>query len=219
MNKKKVSLRIAAGFLLAALSMAAGGTGAAILHSLTLENPLKTPDVEGGVEEELEEGKKVSFENKGEADVFLRVSWAETWEAADGTVLPNVAKSADGETVRPASPVWANREKWDQTSSDGWIYYKKVLPGTASGRADRNTGYLIEDVEFVSLNELPDQRYRDAEYSLHVVMEIVQASGEWEVSRDAAQKLFGKEIAHSGTWEGDGKYDCIITWKEPGTQG
>ncbi|HIT42224.1 MAG TPA: hypothetical protein IAB60_09060, partial [Candidatus Caccovicinus merdipullorum] len=61
--------------ILLIFAMAVGFTGATVLHSLTLENPIKTPTTDGGITEKLDNNaKKVSFTNNGEADVFLRVA-------------------------------------------------------------------------------------------------------------------------------------------------
>ena len=75
MDKRKVLSKLLPMIVLVSLSIAAGVTGAAVIHSMQLENPIKTPVVEGGVTENLDQGaKEVSFTNNGEADVFLRVA-------------------------------------------------------------------------------------------------------------------------------------------------
>ena len=90
MDKRKVLSKLLPIIVLISVSIAAGVTGATVIHSMQLENPIKTPVVEGGVTENLDQGaKEVSFTNNGEADVFLRVAFAQSWVAQDGTVLPN----------------------------------------------------------------------------------------------------------------------------------
>jgi len=76
MDKRKVLSKLLPMIVLVSLSIAAGVTGAAVIHSMQLENPIKTPVVEGGITENLDQGaKEVSFTNNGEADVFLRVAF------------------------------------------------------------------------------------------------------------------------------------------------
>ena len=82
---KTINLKKCLPVLLIAAAMVVGVTGATVIHKLTMENPIKTPTVEGGIPEDLENGaKKVAFVNDGEADVFLRVAFSETWTAKDG---------------------------------------------------------------------------------------------------------------------------------------
>lgn len=206
--------------LLAAAALIVGVTSAAVIHKLTMENPIKTPTVEGSIEEELTNGaKKVAFQNKGEADVFLRVAFSETWTAKDGTILPNKTKltSEANEPQSVANPNWLT-DDWETGRGDGWYYYKKVLPGSRSGQPEgkRSTGLLVDEVVFEDLTEIPDSRYKDAKYELHFVMEIVQASDDWPVSRDAVKELFGIDLGGSAPsdWSSK-KYDAVITWPMP----
>ena len=70
MDKRKVLSKLLPMIVLVSLSIAAGVTGAAVIHSMQLENPIKTPVVEGGITEKLDQGaKEVSFTNNGEAAV------------------------------------------------------------------------------------------------------------------------------------------------------
>lgn len=216
--KKRALMRMLLMMLLFAVFMAVGATGATILHELRLENPIRTPTVEGSIPEDLERGaKKVAFSNDGEADVFLRVTYAETWTARDGTILPNTTKDRNGNEVVPAAPNW-NTEKWYTNSADGWYYYKNVLPGTAAAKtaAERNTGLLVDGVQFLTTEQfadLPDTRYKDADYQLHFTMEIVQASDDWSnVSVPAVRQMFHKELgAEPAGWAAK-KYEAVIDW-------
>lgn len=216
--------------LLAALSVAAGVTGAAILHSLTLKNPIKTPSVEGEPEEILGDTKKVRFVNNGEADVFLRAVYTESWVYQDGQgetiLLPNLAEKTDGSLVRAAQPKLQDMDNWYTESDDGWWYYKKILPGTLSGKKedDLKTNWLVDGVALpsedggadstVKWSELQDERYRDASYQLHFTMEVVQASGDPAVSEAAVLELFHKVIDIDGDWGTDGKYQYEIGWTQ-----
>ncbi len=48
MDKRKVLSKLLPMIVLVSVSIAAGVTGAAVIHSMQLENPIKTPVVEGG---------------------------------------------------------------------------------------------------------------------------------------------------------------------------
>lgn len=204
--------------ILLIFAMAVGFTGATVLHSLTLENPIKTPTTDGGITEELDNNaKKVSFTNNGEADVFLRVACTETWilesnGEGEDIILPNQAIAEDGQSVSVAEPVWQGitDDSWT-LGSDGWYYYKKVLPGSKSGEENRNTGLLVDGVKF-NLGEIEDERYQKAKYQLHFTMEVVQASDDTAVSKAAVKKLFNKELDLSGAWGEKGKYGYSISW-------
>lgn len=208
--------------LLLAASMAIGVTGASVLHTMTLENPIKTPPVQGVVEEDLSNtGKKVQFVNTGEADVFLRIGYTETWIWTDKenkntkVILPNTAEKTDGTKIAVATPNW-NKEDWETGSEDGWYYYKHVLPGSVSEKSEskRKTPLLVEDVAF-DTSKLKDERYKNAEYKLHFTMEVVQASDDIQVSKYAVEELFIKDVGIPADWDktnGNDKYSCTITW-------
>ena len=206
--------------ILLIFAMAVGFTGATVLHSLTLENPIKTPTTDGGITEELNNNaKKVSFTNNGEADVFLRVACTETWilesnGEGEDIILPNQAIAEDGQSVSVAKPVWQGITDGSWTlGSDGWYYYNKILPGSKSGERNRNTGFLVNDVNF-NLGVIEDERYQKAKYQLHFTMEVVQASDDTEVSEAAVEKLFNKVLDLSGAWGEKGKYGYSISWPQ-----
>ena len=98
--------------ILLIFAMAVGFTGATVLHSLTLENPIKTPTTDGGITEELDNNaKKVSFTNNGEADVFLRVACTDTWilesnGEGEDIILTNQAIATDAQSEAVADQVW-----------------------------------------------------------------------------------------------------------------
>lgn len=199
--------------ILMAAAMAVGVTSATVIHKLTMENPVKTPTVEGSIPEEMDP-KQAQFQNDGEADVFLRVAYSETWTDKDGMILPNQAAKKDGTLVAVATPQW-DWENWTVGEDDGWHYYNFVLPGSKSGKAEgeRKTNQVVNGVDFVSFDELADTRYQDAKYEIHFVMEIVQASDDWEVSQDAVKEMFGLTLAEPAGWQTD-KYQAVIDWLE-----
>lgn len=199
--------------ILMAAAMAVGVTSATVIHKLTMENPVKTPTVEGYIPETMDP-KQAQFQNDGEADVFLRVAYSETWTDKNGMILPNQAIKKDGTSVAVATPVW-NWDGWTANTDDGWYYYSQVLPGSKSGKAEaqRKTNQVVNGVDFVSFDELADTRYQDAKYEIHFVMEIVQASDDWEVSQDAVKEMFGLTLAEPAGWQTD-KYQAVIGWPE-----
>lgn len=197
--------------ILMAAAMAVGVTSATVIHKLTMENPVKTPTVEGSIPEEMDP-KQAQFQNDGEADVFLRVAYSETWTDKDGMILPNQAAKKDGTLVAVAKPQW-DWEDWTVGEDDGWYYYNFVLPGSKSRKAEgeRKTNQVVNDVKFEPFDGLADARYQDAEYEIHFVMEIVQASDDWKVSQDAVKEMFGVTVTEPEGWQ-QNKYTAEITW-------
>lgn len=191
MENRTVWKRLLPMALLLAISMFVGMTGATVLHTMTLENPIKTPPVEGKIEEDLSgNAKKVRFKNDGEADVFLRVAYTETWSSGN-TILPNEAVKKDGTgTVRVADPKWINTDQW--VLDDGWLYYTKVLKSGAA------TDYILKEVDFASAGVLDGleygEQYKNGTYDLHFTIEVVQASDDGTVSNDAVSELFHKDL-------------------------
>ena len=197
--------------ILMAAAMAVGVTSATVIHKLTMENPVKTPTVEGSIPEKMDP-KQAQFQNDGEADVFLRVAYSETWTDKDGMILPNQAAKKDGTLVAVAKPQW-DWEDWTVGEDDGWYYYNFVLPGSKSGKAEgeRKTNQVVNDVKFEPFDGLADARYQDAKYEIHFVMEIVQASDDWKVSQDAVKEMFGVTVTEPEGWQ-QNKYTAEITW-------
>ena len=141
MDKRKVLSKLLPIIVLVSVSIAAGVTGATVIHSMQLENPIKTPVVEGGVTENLDQGaKEVSFTNNGEADVFLRAAFAQSWVAQDGTVLPNHITDASASLCLRLYPAFHWTANWE---SGGWmvLLQKKCfpVPHQASGTAVRKS--------------------------------------------------------------------------------
>ena len=127
--------------------------------------------------------------------MFLRVAFAQSWIAQDGTVLPNHIVDASGQSLPLAVPSLSLDGNWE-SGEDGWYYYKKVLPGSVSGIQDRSTEKLVRGVE----------------YKFHFTMEIVQSSDDWNVSLKAVQRLFDRDISVTpDNWDNN-KYGCSINW-------
>jgi len=224
MAKKPVWRKLLPMGLLIAAAVAVGVTGATVLHTMSLDNYIKTPPVEGHIEEKIEGTcKNAYFVNDGEADVFLRVAYSESWlykvEGKDTIVLPNMAvKNGSTDKVSVATPKW-NLADWTD-GGDGWLYYNKILPGSASGKTtdERQTNKLVGAVNFLSaddMNNLEDARYKDADYQLHFTMEIVQASSDQAVSKAAVKELFGRDIELPEDDDGwpENKYNYVIVWE------
>ena len=111
--------------------------------------------------------------------------------------------------------VQAIYESFEEMLKNTVAEYSQVLPGSKSGKAEaqRKTNQVVNGVDFVSFDELADTRYQDAKYEIHFVMEIVQASDEWEVSQDAVKEMFGLTLAEPAGWQTD-KYQAVIDWPE-----
>lgn len=197
------------------ISIVIGITGATVVHTMTLENPIKTPPVKGEIEENLKnEAKEVQFKNTGEADVFLRVAYTETWKNGN-TILPNNALKKDGSgSVPVATPNWVNTGNWQLDADSGWLYYYKALP------VGESTDLIVDHVDFVGtgsnpsvkLDDLVDgDKYENAEYDLHFTMEVVQASDDVSVSRDAIAAMFGED-KRASIPDGWKKADVITWW-------
>lgn len=197
-----------------------------MVHTMTLENPIKTPPVKGEIEEDLEsEAKKVKFKNTGEADVFLRVAYTETWKN-ENTILPNNALKKDGSgSVPVAMPNWVNTGYWQLDPNSGWLYYYKSLP------VGESTDLIVDHVDFVGTGSAPSvklddlvdgDKYKDAEYDLHFTMEVVQASDDVSVSRDAIAAMFGedKRASIKDNWKKDERisWEGTVPWN-PDDQG
>ncbi len=220
MVKKNVWKKLLPVVFLVVASIVIGVTGAVILHNLTLENPIKTPTVEGSIQEKLNgNAKEVSFINKGEADVFLRVTYGETWSYMDPDIrrtilLPNVADKKDGKgKYRVATPDWRS-DGWQLDPESGWLYYHKVL------KVGETTPLIVSKVDFADENILKElaegEKYRKADYDLHFTIEVVQASDEKAVSVDAVKKLFQKDLSSITVANGRINKDAAIHW--PGTE-
>lgn len=200
-RKRKNAVKLTGIALLAALTVGIGSTGAVIRHQITMTNKIKTPTVEVKVEEtvgKVENGQKqkeVRFKNEGEADVFLRVAYAETWKSEgeeENVLLANNKKAltGEGDSIDIASKNQLFTSK-DWYYADGWYYYKHVLP------ADGTTGEVLTAVDFSEVGEKAGEKagiYEEAKYELHFQTEAVQASDELQVSRDAVEELFGKSF-------------------------
>ncbi len=236
MAKKNILKRILPLLALAAASAAIGMTGATVLHNLSLENPIKTPPVEGQINEELKGHiKNTYFENTGDADVFLRVAYAETWTTGDGSrTLPIMAQTTEGSKVRAAKPQWNPAEQDNWVEREGWLYYKYVLKAgeavdlNGDGRTvdeARELGIatypIVTSVVFSDEDELSTlvekEAYKNGRYDLHFVMEVVQASDEAQVSKDAIAEVWGDGLLMDDRLPGEDPVNN--TWDKSGVSG
>lgn len=189
MDKKNKKKKLLPFMLMFVASIAIGVTGATVLHKLKLENPIKTPTVEGKVDEDPEPkkngkaAKKVQFCNVGEADVLIRAAISESWtykENGNKTILPNKAISKNnssdlltvaqplgyiatsGAPISRVEPSKPNAGKWIYNPKDGWYYYTRVLPGSSSNKTEqeRQTEFLVTDVDFTNIENVADERYK-----------------------------------------------------------
>lgn len=203
--KRVITKSLSVAVLLTVL-LGIGATSAALYHSVSLTNTLTTPRVEEEIVEDFDKGiignlkaKEVSFRNTGTADTFIRISFAETWKYTDEStgqslLLPDrqmVLANTEFEIKKAAQIKWTDEFKnnWVE-GSDGWYYYKKVLP------AGEKTRDIMTAVDFSSIynKDWPDPRYQKAGYELYFTVESVQASRDLSVSADAVETVFQKQI-------------------------
>lgn len=142
--------------------------------------------------------KKVSFQNNSSNAAFLRVSYAETWEKADGedTLLLNNKQNDSDVAAKEWTSAWKDRSLWHD-GGDGWFYYKKILlPGNTT--APVLTGVTFPDYSGIY------KEYECADYQLYFRMELLQASDSQstlnssEVNTKASETVFGKTAVVHG---------------------
>lgn len=240
-SKKKTGIRKLTGIALLAVSAAGiGGTGAVIQHRLELKNALKTPTVvvdihdyvgtNGYPDSQVKDGKKtkeVSFANKGSADVFIRVAYAEQWNSGEellssknsrgSDIVPKLKKKSGSQMPESGSMEnMFDKEDW-YCGNDGWYYYRHVLPEGGS------TDNIITAVDFSELrlgegeqgegNTL-EAKYRSADYDLHFQVEAVQASDDYVLDQEVVEEVFGAGLGKEPeTWDTD-KYGVQLTWTD-----
>lgn len=204
--KNKI-VRLLIPFLLLAVLGLVGTSFAWTKQEVSVENKLKAHTTEISIKEDFEPetGKKeVVFKNNGSSSVFLRMTWTEYWETADGKILSN---QIGGEEVATKKWTDAYRLQWKEANpTDGWFYYTQILP--AGGSTDK----ILTKVEFPKNYEGNLSDYEDAEYHLYFQVEAVQAS-------DSAGTLNSAQVNADATWTtwhmtatvGD---DGTVTWSE-----
>ena len=121
--------------------------------------------------------KEVAFINTGSSPVFLRIAYLETWENG------GVWLQSDGTHCVKR---WTKSFDDDWVSTDGWYYYKKVLP------AGGNTGNILSGIEFPG-NLSPE--YSEGSYTLDFLAEAVQLSNEAAVNAQATLTVFDRTAA------------------------
>lgn len=183
--RRKWSKQLLIGFI-AVLILLLVGVGIAYalsMHEVEQENILASHTTAVGIEETFPDGtvtpgatktKQVAFKNEGTAPVFVRVAYAEEW--TNGTAW----LSDDGTHVtKNWTPAWAS----DWTLIDGWYYYKKVLPQGAT------TDKILESVTFPA--GLEDD-YKNGQYDLSFLVEVVQLSDEASVNTSSTQSVWDR---------------------------
>lgn len=150
--------------------------------------------------------KSVKFQNDSNVDVLLRVSYAQMWEFNDGIQSVVLSSKLEGKDL--TTIIWEDTfiQDW-KDGGDGWYYYKKILK---SGEATPN---IVSGVLF---NRVMDSvyYYDHTNYKLRFKAEAVQASNQYEVSRNASNVLFKKSFQVAGgeaSWKAD-KYSNTLEW-------
>lgn len=148
--------------------------------------------------------KEVSFQNNSSSAMFLRVSYAETWEKEDGDerILLNNQQNQTDVATKNWTGEWNDNSLW-QDGGDGWFYYKKVLAPKTT------TAPVLTSVTFPDYTGVYEE-YKGADYQLYFRMELLQASDSQstlnsdEVNTKASQTVFGKKAVVDGVnvrWE------------------
>ncbi len=177
--------------MLLGLVVIVGGTYAYFTSRDTKENVFKTSKYDVKLDEDFDPSswpdatkKEVVIKNAGTADVFIRMSYNETWVNDAGSVLNNLY---NGESV--VTKTWASPLEDDWVYHDGWYYYKKILSG----------GTDLPLLNSIALNKTliqdsPDQnKYLTYNYELSFNYESVQATS------DAVSTLWGHTVTVDGT--------------------
>ena len=218
--KHKKHLR-ALSLILVLLLIGAGTTYAFEQRRINKQNILRTHSVEVAIIETPDTGfaitpgapvsKNVKFANTANAAVFLRVSYAEVWRDKDENWLEHKAGYAVPhwtDTGAPDSGI--DSDLWFD-GSDGWFYYKKVLP---SG------GQTEAIMDYVSFEAGLPETYREGCYELLWLAEVVQFSTDetrtqnQTVNEAALAAVFGRTALVSGVQVSDGAVvAAVIGWQ------
>lgn len=200
-NKKKARILADVFALLLVAVIGFESTWAWSTHEISQENNVQSRTAEIKIQEEFpdqtveagkEKIKKVTVQNTGKTAAFVRVSYAEGWDK-------------DTERLTGSSAVTKNwTVSWEsdwEAGSDGWYYYKKILPSGSGVQ-------ILNGVAF------PASVPQDAQYTLDFMVESVQVSTEEEVNRDAAKKLFGRTETLSQTVVENGAVTAgVVDWQ------
>jgi len=205
MQKKTKMVTMIACFLVCAITIATaiGTTLAFYSGGGNLKNDLGTKESSVYLEEEFSPNdkwlpgetkeKEVKFGNDGEKDQVIRFKVELQWlNKSNGTWTPAASNPVK---INYAASLTAN---WDNSflGSDGWYYYKKVLPAGGS------TPVVMESVTFSPelANAINDEYLDDftsTTYRITVYMEGV------DVNTDVTKAAWTKNFTESGgnlTW-------------------
>lgn len=157
-------------------------------QGVTIEEVFPNHQVTAGVTQT----KTVSFKNRGRGSALVRAAYTERWESGVSHL-----EGPTGVTLNWA-PQWGT--DWE-LKSDGWYYYKRVLP------AGGDTGAVLESVTF------PAQPPSGAEYRLAFAVETLQVSDEDAVNTAASQAVFGRGVQVTGKTISNGAVTGgTVTW-------
>lgn len=211
----KPSARIKTLIVVAGLAAAviAGATYAFWSTAMEHVNELGSDTVSAEIKETFDKGaapdgtvtKKVSFRNSGSASAFLRISYVESWTSGSGDEKQLLSNTSDGTDV--AGKTWTeffrDSKNWEK-GSDGWYYYRKLLP---PGESTEN---IMDSVTFPEYTG-KYQEYGSADYELYFRMELLQASDSKstlnsdEVNEQAGSTVFGRKASLDA--------DGTVTWE------
>lgn len=202
MRQKRKGLGIAAALLtLFVLPVVIQVTTAWNMHQVEQQNNLQSRSHGANIEEVFPNhqvtpggtnAKTVSFKNTGSGAALVRAALSERWVAGSAQL-----EGPTGVTLNWA-PQWGT--DWE-LKSDGWYYYKRVLP------AGSDTGAVLQSVTF------PAQPPSGAEYRLAFAVETLQVSDEDAVNTAAATAVFGRGVQVTGKTISNGAVTGgTVTW-------
>lgn len=126
--------------------------------------------------------KKVSFQNTGTVDAFIRVSYADYWLDQNKKYLSNVTEDGQEIAIKNWTKDW--EQSWED-GKDGYYYYKKIL------KVGETTEVILNSVSFRnSYKDLYETTYQ-AKYHLNFSVDYVQCSSKEIVNREAVKQTFG----------------------------
>ena len=169
-----------------------GGTLAYFTSEASFENKFKTMTYNVTLEEEFNDEfgtKKVYIKNNEETNVsvVLRLNYNESWTKEENGEINVLSNTINGEDT--VTKTWTNAFTNDFVlGSDGWYYYKKILPSEGSVQILDSIAKNMTVINGSSDKDL----YNIYDYELSFNYEAIQAS------EAAVQEIWNKTITITG---------------------
>lgn len=187
MRKKLFTSKIILLMACAALSFAIVGVGAYYFHSQSMDNEFDVSKPKVYMNEKFdptdkwvpgeEKEKEVKFGNEGSMDCYLRAKFTPKLTLADGTEVTD-SDVLSGFVLNFASDF---SNKWT-LGSDGWYYYKELLPQGAKTPLTLESVTISSDIG----NDVHGIKtdYSGSTFSVDIDAEFIQS----ENAKDAASE-------------------------------